>query len=127
MDVFTVDFETYYDKQYSLTKLTYEEYVNDPQFQIIMVGVKKNDDKTEVFSSLNHQDYREWLIQKGVDRGAVLCHNTPFDGMILQVILGIMPPMLLDTLSLAQALLKPFHRSISLAKCLEHENSPPRS
>ena len=124
MDIFTVDFETYYSKTYGLTKLSYLEYVGDPQFQIIMVGVKKNNEPTEVFSSANHGDYRTWLMNKGVHRGAVLCHNTLFDGIILDMILGIIPPMLLDTLALAQALLKPFHRSISLAKCLEHENSP---
>jgi len=124
MDVFTVDFETYYAKDYSLTKLSYEEYVHHPEFQLIMVGVKKNHEPTEVFSSMNVEDYKEWLTQKGVHRGAVLCHNTLFDGIILQEILGIIPPMLLDTLSLAQVVHKPFHRSISLAKCLEHENSP---
>ena len=124
MDLFTVDFETYYSKTYSLTKLGYEEYVHHPEFQLIMVGVKKNDEPTEVFSSPNVEDYKTWLRQKGVHLGAVLCHNTLFDGIILQAILGIIPRMLFDTLCLAQALLKPFHRSISLAKCLEHENAP---
>ena len=124
MDLYTVDFETYYSKTYSLTKLSYQEYVDSPEFQIIMVGVKKNDEPTEVYSSPNHEDYRTWLMNKGVHLGAVLCHNTLFDGIILQQILGIIPPMLLDTLALAQALLKPFHRSISLAKCLEHTQSP---
>ena len=124
IDVFTVDFETYYSKTYGLTKLSYQEYVDSPEFQIIMVGVKKNDEPTEVYSSANHEDYRTWLMSKDVHLGAVLCHNTLFDGIILEQILGIIPPMLLDTLALAQALLKPFHRSISLAKCLQHEDSP---
>ncbi len=124
MDIYTVDFETYYSKTFSLTKLSYLEYIYDPQFHVIMVGVKKNDEKTVVYSSANKEDYKTWLMKQGIHRGAVLCHNTLFDGLILTWLNIPMPPMLLDTLALAQALLKPFHRSISLAKCLEHEHSP---
>ena len=42
VQILTIDFETYYDKKFSLTKLTTEEYINDPQFQVIGVGVKVN-------------------------------------------------------------------------------------
>ena len=31
MDVYTLDFETYYDQEYSLSKVTTEEYVRDPR------------------------------------------------------------------------------------------------
>lgn len=124
MNLFTVDFETYYSKTFSLSKMSTEEYVTSNEFQLIMVGVKKNDEPTEVLSFATPQEYKQALEARGVHLGAVLCHNTMFDALILQVVLGIIPPMLLDTLCMAQALLKPFHRSISLAKCLEHENSP---
>ena len=126
MDVWTVDFETYYDKTFSLSRISTEEYVTSNLFQIIMVGVKKNDEPTEVLSFSTNDEYKQALESRGVHRGAVLCHNTMFDGAILAIVLGIIPPMLLDTLCMAQALLKPFHRSISLAKCLEHESSPLR-
>ena len=120
MDVFTVDFETYYDSDYSLSKMSTEDYVEDDRFEIIMVGVKCNDGETQILSFDSLEKYRSALLNLGVDRGAVLCHNTMFDGLILQSRLGIIPPMLLDTLCMAQALLKPFHRSISLASCLKH-------
>ena len=124
MDIWTVDFETYYSKTFSLSRMSTEEYVMSNEFQIIMVGVKKNDEPTEVLSFSTNQEYKQALESRGVHRGAVLCHNTMFDALILQAVLQIIPPMLLDTLCMAQALLKPFHRSISLAKCLEHESSP---
>jgi DNA polymerase len=124
MDVFTIDFETYYSKTFSLSKMSTEAYVSDEQFQIIMVGVKKNDDPTVILSFQTNDEYKQALEAMGVHRGAVLCHNTMFDALILETVLGIIPPMLLDTLCMAQAVLKPFHRSISLAKCLEHESSP---
>lgn len=124
MDVFTIDFETYYDKDYSLRKMSTEDYVNDDRFQIIMVGIKCNDEPTEVFSFKRLEDYASLLRSKGVCRGAVLCHNTMFDGLILTARLGLTCRMYLDTLAMAQCLLKPYHRSISLAACLKAENSP---
>ena len=39
----TIDFETYYDKDFSLSKLTTEEYVRDQRFEVIGVSVKVND------------------------------------------------------------------------------------
>ena len=36
----TLDFETYYDRQYSLRKLTTEEYVRDERFEVIGLAIK---------------------------------------------------------------------------------------
>ena len=44
MDVFTIDYETYYDKEYSLSKLSVENYLNNVQFEVIGLAVKKNDE-----------------------------------------------------------------------------------
>ena len=46
MDIVTLDFETYYDKEYSLSKMTTEEYIRDDRFEIIGLAVKKNDKPT---------------------------------------------------------------------------------
>ena len=46
MDLITLDFETYYDKEYSLKKLTMEEYVRDPRFEVIGVAIKVNNKET---------------------------------------------------------------------------------
>ena len=50
MDTLTIDFETYYAKDYSLSKITTEAYVNDPQFEVIGIAVKKNDEPTQWFT-----------------------------------------------------------------------------
>ncbi len=50
MDLITLDFETYYSREYSLSKMTTEEYVRDPRFEVIGVGVKVNNAETELAS-----------------------------------------------------------------------------
>jgi hypothetical protein len=40
MNFITLDFETYYDKTYSLSKLTTEEYIRDSRFEVIGVSVQ---------------------------------------------------------------------------------------
>jgi DNA polymerase len=42
MELITLDFETYYSREYSLSKITTEAYVRDPRFEVIGVGVKLN-------------------------------------------------------------------------------------
>ena len=47
MSIITIDFETYYDKEYSLSKMTTEEYINDPRFEVIGMGIKFDDNHTK--------------------------------------------------------------------------------
>ena len=62
MDVITVDFETYYDKDFSLSKMTTEEYIRDPLFEVIGVSVKVNDGEAE-WASGTHGELKAWLHQ----------------------------------------------------------------
>ena len=119
MDIWTVDFETYYDKEYSLSKMSTEEYICDPRFELMMVGVKKNAQPSRVFTFDTLEEYAQLFKAMNLRGSAVLCHNTQFDGLILAILFGIVPKLLLDTLGMAQALLKPKQRSISLANCLK--------
>jgi len=101
MDVITIDFETYYDKEYSLKKMTTEAYIRNPLFQIIGVGVKINDGPTDWYSGNNPEKF---LSSIDYSKCAVLCHNTAFDGAILSWRCGIKPKFWLDTLSMARPL-----------------------
>ena len=40
MDIVTIDFETYYDRDYSLRKMTTEAYVRDERFEVLGVATK---------------------------------------------------------------------------------------
>lgn len=105
MDLITLDFETYYDQQYSLSKLTTEEYIRSALFEIIGVGVKINNGETE-WASGTHKQLQNYLRDPRFDwdNAALLAHNCMFDGAILAWILGIVPKVYLDTLSMARAL-----------------------
>ena len=101
MDIVTIDFETYYDKEYSLSKITTEQYVRSPEFEVIGVGVKVNDYPTDWYSGDNPERFLKSLDYR--DK-AILCHNTAFDGAILSWRFGIKPKLWLDTLSMARPL-----------------------
>lgn len=99
MDIVTIDFETYYDKDYSLKGMTTEAYIRSPLFQIIGVGVKVNDNPADWYSGDNTGRFLKSL---DYSKCAILCHNTAFDGAILSWKFGIKPKLWLDTLSMAR-------------------------
>ena len=102
VQILTIDFETYYDKKFSLTKLTTEEYINDPQFQVIGVGVKVNKNASQWFSG-THDDIGDWLQQFDWDKSLAIAHNAMFDAAILNWHFELRPTRWIDTLSLARA------------------------
>jgi DNA polymerase len=101
MDIVTIDFETYYDKDFSLSKMTTEQYVRSSLFEIIGVGVKVNDYPTDWYSGDNPGKFLKSL---DYSKRAILCHNTAFDGAILSWHFGISPRLWLDTLGMARPL-----------------------
>lgn len=101
MSIITVDFETYYDKGFSLSKLTTEEYVNDKRFEVIGVGIQIDDAEPTWHTG---DDVKTALEKIDWAQSAVLCHNTQFDGAILAFKYGIVPGFYFDTLSMARAI-----------------------
>lgn len=109
----TVDLETYYDKDYSLSKLTTEEYVNDPRFEIIGMGIKINDMPAAWISYPDQRIYGE-VLRRFAAHGFI-CHNTRFDGAIIEWKMGVRPAIWFDTMGMA----RPKHNAscgVSLAK-----------
>ncbi len=100
--IITVDFETYYSREYSLSKMTTEEYIRGDEFEVIGVGVKVDESETTWFSGTKGET-QEFLNQYDWANAFVLAHNTAFDGAILSWIYGISPKGWLDTLCMARA------------------------
>jgi len=112
MDIVTIDFETYYSQEFSLSRMTTEEYVRSSEFEVIGVSVKVNNGPTDWYTGA---DPGTFLKSLDYSDKAILCHNTAFDGAILSWHYNIKPKLWLDTLSMA----KPGHAVIaggSLAK-----------
>jgi DNA polymerase I-like protein with 3'-5' exonuclease and polymerase domains len=104
MDIITIDFETYYDRDFSLTKLTTEEYIRSDRFEVIGISVKVNNNGTE-WASGTHEQIRQWLQESfRWSDSLVLAHNTLFDGAILNWRFGINPRAWLDTLCMGRAI-----------------------
>lgn len=103
MDLITLDMETYYDKDYSLSKMTTEEYIRDPRFEVVGVSVKVNNGETEWASGTMGQ-IKKYLHRFDWANSMLLAHNTMFDGAILSWHFDVHPKALADTMHMARAL-----------------------
>jgi DNA polymerase I-like protein with 3'-5' exonuclease and polymerase domains len=103
MNLLTIDFETYYDRDFSLSKMTTEEYIRSELFETIGVAVKVNDGETEWFSGTEKETWK-FLQKFDWAHSIALAHNAMFDMAILNWRYGISPKKIADTLSMARAI-----------------------
>jgi hypothetical protein len=103
-----VDFETYYGDDFTLSKLTTEEYVRDPRFETILCGFKVGAAPAYWVDGPDVQDELDRLTLREC---AVISHHAHFDGLILFHHYGVRPKLHLDTLSMARA-----HRGMKLVR-----------
>ena len=103
MQIISLDIESYYDQQFSLSKITTEEYVRSPLFQTIGVGVKVNEEET-IWYSGDDAGVTSFLGNFDWGNSALLAHNALFDAAILNWRYNIKPKAILDTLSMARAI-----------------------
>ncbi len=99
MDLITLDFETYYDKDLSLTKLTTMDYVRHDRFKVWGVGVKINNEPTEWYGE---EETEAYLSTIDWSNAIVLCHNTMFDAYILTHYYNLFPAYYLDTAAMSR-------------------------
>jgi DNA polymerase I-like protein with 3'-5' exonuclease and polymerase domains len=102
MDLITIDFETFYSQDFSLSKMTTEAYVRDPRFEVIGVAVKVNNGCTE-WASGTHEQLKNYFSGFAWEDSMVLAHNTMFDGAILSWLFDIHPRVWADTLCIGRA------------------------
>lgn len=103
MKVYCIDFETYYDKAFSLSKLTTEEYIRSPEFEVIGVSVVEDGGEPQWFSGTKAAT-DAWLQSFNFQEHMVIAHNAAFDMAILSWQFGIRPKAIVDTLGMARAL-----------------------
>jgi hypothetical protein len=100
MNIITLDFETAFDDQYTLKKLTTEAYIRDPRFEVLGCAVKASSEFEAVWCKQNEVGQLKDLLTES----AVICHHAHFDGLILSHHFGVKPKHWLDTLSMARDL-----------------------
>lgn len=127
MKPITLDIETYFDKDYTLSKLTTEEYVRDPRFKVHCVGFRTDQDPKRPVWAQTVPWARDHAANKGwFSDCAVLCHHSQFDGLILNHHYGIRPAFWFDTLSMARLVL-PHLKSHSLEALAAHFGLPAKT
>lgn len=103
MKSLTLDFETYYSTDFSLSKMTTEEYIRDPRFEVVGVAVQVDDEEPVWFSS-SEDNIKDFLLSYDWDNSIAIAHNALFDMAILNWRFGIKPKAIGDTLSMARAI-----------------------
>jgi len=119
-----IDFETRWDKQdYTLSKMTTEQYIRDPRFKAFGCCIKTYDVPGVVW--VTHEDLEDFFNHIDWSTTAVLAHNAQFDVAILAWVYGHKPCFIFDSLSMARAL-RGVEVGNSLAKLAEEFNLPPK-
>lgn len=100
MHRFTLDFETYYDDEYSLRKMTPVEYILDPRFEVISLSVKQPGKAGFILRPDQIPKFFEILgALPGV---VVVTHNALFDACIMAWRYNFVPKLSVCTLSLSR-------------------------
>lgn len=108
MPLVTLDFETYYDDQYSLKRMTMVEYLLDPRFKAQGVALRVDNiidgklERGEITYYRNCQDAADYL--KTLDKWVLIGQNTKFDGGILHYHYNVHPTVYADTKSMSKGL-----------------------
>lgn len=102
-EVITLDFETYWAHDFSLSSKTLNpsEYIRSPQFLAHCCAIKIGKGKTRVVPGAKLKEAFAKIDWANTD---VVAHNMAFDGAILAWHYGIKPRFYFDTLSMARGL-----------------------
>jgi hypothetical protein len=123
--ILVIDFETYWSsKEYTLSRMTTEEYIRDPRFKAFGACIKDLDDDGPAVWVRGNELVR-WFAAIDWSRTAVLAHNAQFDVSILAWVYGCHPAFIFDTLSMARAL-RGVEVGNSLMKLAEDFELPPK-
>ena len=101
-NVLVIDFESVWGDEYTLTKMTTEEYVRDERFHAYGCGVAWLDDLgTKVW--VPARALKRFFA--GIDwaETSVLAHNASFDVAVLSWVYGHVPGFIFDSLSMSRA------------------------
>lgn len=97
----TIDFETYYDKEWTLKKITTEKYIRGEKFECIGLSIKIGGMPTHFHRRENWIGFIKAILEK-YPNSPFVCHNASFDMGILGLRYGIHPRFTVDTAVMAK-------------------------
>lgn len=112
MEVLTLDFETFYSREYSLRRMSPAEYILDQQFECTGLAVKRGKGKS---FWVHGEDVEDFFAEQSTEVMSV-SHNALFDMCIAAWRYGWVPKLMVDTLGIARALLAKDLKHLSLDK-----------
>lgn len=107
-----LDFETYYDDDYSLRKMSTPEYLLDDRFETIMCSVAEGKERAHV---VDGPDFASYIAGFDPKTTATVTFNSLFDNCILAWRYGFVPHMMFDAMGMARALRGHLLQGASLA------------
>ncbi len=117
MNIITLDFESFYSDDYTLSKMTTESYVRDPRFEAHGCAIRFP--TTETTTWWDHDELKTVFADIDWANTTCLAHHAQFDGLILSHHYGVKPKFWFDTLSMARLLLGN-HLSVGLDALAKH-------
>ena len=116
-NILFLDAETYYDKEYSLRKMTPAQYILDPRWEFIICAAAVNDGPGFV---VDGPDFPEFLRQYPPETTTTVTYNSLFDNCIFAWRYGYVPARMIDVLGMSRALLAHKLPRLGLEKVGEH-------
>lgn len=111
-----LDFETYYDNDYSLRKMSVPAYILDPRFECQMVAVQEHEQPPLI---IDGKDFPQYIGQFDPSVTTTVAFNALFDNAVLAWRYNFIPHRMLCSMSMARALLGHKLQRFSLASVAE--------
>ncbi len=121
MQIVVLDFETYFADDYTLSKLSTEQYIRDPRFEAHGAAIKWSPSVPARW--YDEKDMRHVLKEHDWSDTLLICHHANFDGFILSHHYGVVPKLYGCTLNMARLLLGN-HIGVSLDSVREQFGIP---
>lgn len=120
MNLITIDFESFWSGDYSLSKMSPLEYVTDDRWETHSCSIKVNNAPTDVFFGHDEVSRVFHSLRKLISGGLLIAHNmSGFDAYVMAYRYGLRPRLWGCTMAMA----RPLHAKttgLGLAKLVAH-------
>jgi DNA polymerase bacteriophage-type len=122
MNLLFMDYETMYDSEYSLQKMTPLQYILDPRFESLGCSFKHGFDHPAYW--VDGPDLPDHMAEIDWSNSYAVSHNALFDALITSIKYGYKPKMYGCTLSMARNWIAHSTGKVSLAACASYFGLP---